>query len=280
MFGVAVARLDQVTEAEKARYESLYCGLCRTLKERYGQAPRAALSYDLAFLAMLRGSLDEGPEETGTERCASHPFEGRPYVRNAAMPYAADLSVAFAYHKCLDDMADDASLAARGGHRVLAGPYERACSRIPDACRAIEEAMDAIRAIEEDPSSAPDDAADAFGGLLGTLFAREGGFWAPHLDRLGRATGRVVYLMDSAVDLPEDERSDSYNPFAGRRMEPEALRRLLAAEAHEMACAFQVLPLERDAHLLESVVYSGIWQKFNAVYLDASSDQQDAEDAQ
>lgn len=280
MFGVAVARLDQVTAAEKARYESLYCGLCRTLKERYGQAPRACLSYDLTFLAMLRGSLDEGPEEVGIQKCASHPIGGRPYARNTAMPYAADLSVALAYHKCLDDVADDASLAARGAERLLTGPYQQARERIPNACRAIEEAMAAIRAIEGDPASAPDDAAEAFGGLLGVLFAREGGFWEPHLERLGRATGRVVYLMDAAVDLPKDERSGSYNPFTGRGMSPDGLRRLLASEAHGMACAFDVLPLERDAHLLESVVYSGIWQKFNAVYSDASSDQEDAEDAQ
>lgn len=280
VFGVAVARLDQVTAAEKERYESLYCGLCRTLKERYGQAPRACLSYDLTFLAMLRGSLDEGPEETGIEKCASHPIGGRPYARCAAMSYAADLSVAFAYHKCLDDVADDASVAARGAERLLAGPYERARGHIPDACQAIEEAMAAIRAIERDAASEPDDAADAFGNLLGTLFARKSGFWAPHLERLGRATGRVVYLMDAAVDLPKDERSGSYNPFAGRGMSPQELRCLLASEAHEMACAFDVLPLERDAHLLESVVYSGIWQKFNAIYSDASSDQEDAEDAQ
>ena len=57
MFGIAIARLDKITDIEKQRYQALYCGLCKSLKERYGQVSRLSLSYDLVFLAMLFDSL-------------------------------------------------------------------------------------------------------------------------------------------------------------------------------------------------------------------------------
>lgn len=269
MFGIAVARLDQVTEAEKERYQRLYCGLCHTLKARYGQAPRACLSYDLAFLAMLMGSLEEGPEKDATATCPSHPIRGRACTFLPSMDHAADLSVALAYHKCLDDIEDDGSVTARGARALLAKHYQKARERIPFECASIEESMAALRAIEGDPAAAPDDAADEFGRLLGCLFAQNAGIWRERMERLGRATGRLVYLMDAAVDLPKDEESGSYNPFAGSGMQPHELRALLGILAMDVAEAFDALPFERDAHLLQSVIYSGIWQKFNAVYSDA-----------
>lgn len=269
MFGIAVARLDQVSEQDKERYQHLYCGLCHTLGERYGQVPRATLSYDLTFLAMLLGALDECPEEVGQMRCPANPVKSVPYVANAHMPYAADLSVALAYHKCLDDIHDEGTFKARAAGALLKGHYQQARARIPRECALIEQSMARIVRIEEDPSSASDDAAEEFGALLGELFAHGGGFWEPHLRTLGQAVGRLVYLMDAAVDLPEDVASGAYNPLSEAQMTPDDMRCMLGELAFAVAVAFERLPIERDLELLQSVIYSGIWQKFNHVYSNA-----------
>lgn len=266
MFGIAVASLSQVSDEEKERYQGLYCGLCLTLKERYGQVPRLALSYDLTFLAILMGSLHESPELTCEKPCVSHPVRGVRAITNPSTAYAADLSVALAYHKCLDDIADDGTLTAQGGRALLERPYAKARKRIPQECTAIEESLARISSIESTPDAPPDDAAEEFGWLLEQLFAHDSGIWAQAMERLGNATGRLVYLMDAAVDLPRDEETGSYNPLAGRGLGPDELRTMLAGVALDMAEAFRSLPLERDAHLMESVIYAGIWQKFNRVY--------------
>lgn len=255
--------------AEKERYQALYCGLCRTLKERYGQVSRAVLSYDLTFYLMLANSLFEPPETKGSATCITHPTKPMPYILCRATPYAADLSVALAYHKCLDDIQDDGSLTARAAQLALSGSYATAQKRIPKECEALEAAMARIRQIEADPGSGPDDGANAFGLLLGSLFAHDGGFWAPALNRLGASLGRLIYLMDAAVDLPEDEKRGSYNPFASSGLTPDDLRILLGSVAADAAEAFEALPLERDVHLMSSVLYGGIWQSFNRVYSDA-----------
>ena len=49
MFGFVVASLGTVSDEEKARYQALYCGLCRTLRDRYGQVSRLTLTFDLTF---------------------------------------------------------------------------------------------------------------------------------------------------------------------------------------------------------------------------------------
>lgn len=37
MFGYIGCAKEQLSEEEQKRYQSIYCGLCRNLKEGYGQ---------------------------------------------------------------------------------------------------------------------------------------------------------------------------------------------------------------------------------------------------
>ena len=139
MFGFVVASLGTVSDEEKARYQALYCGLCRTLRDRYGQVSRLTLTYDLTFYLMLCNALHEPPEEEGALRCPAHPTRVRSYARSRFADYAADLTVALAYHKCLDDWHDDRALRAKAAERLLAGSYAKAHERIPEQCAAIEQ---------------------------------------------------------------------------------------------------------------------------------------------
>lgn len=272
MFGVAVAQLGALSDEEKGRYRQLYCGLCHALKERYGNVPRLCLTYDLSFYVMLCDSLHEPPERRGLVRCATNPAKERPYAASAFTDYAADLSVAFAYHKCLDDWHDDRSVAAKAGEIALSGAYAKARGRIPDECAAIEACMAEISGIEATPDAPPDAAAQAFGRLLGRLFARDQGFWEDGMFLLGCRLGVFVYLMDAAVDFSDDRESGSYNPFVRLGFSPDDMRTLLRLMAGQVADAFERLPIERDAHLLRSVLYAGVWQKFNAQYADEDDD--------
>lgn len=266
MFGFVVASATSLSDEEKARYRAVYCGLCRALAERYGQASRAALTYDLTFYVLLANALAEPLERTGEAPCVMHPVKKMPYTQSTWTDYAADLSMALAYHKCLDDIADDHSLTARAGRAALEGAYRKAQERIPEECAAIETSMGKIRTIEGETASrtvSPDAAANEFGALLGTLFAHGQGYWADAMETFGRALGRFVYLMDAAVDFADDARSGSYNPFVALNSTPEAMRESLELVAADMASAFERLPLEQDLHLLRSVLYEGVWIQFN-----------------
>lgn len=296
MFGFVVADAGALSEEEKERYRAVYCGLCLALRDRYGQLSRACLTYDLTFFVLLCSSLHEPEETQGASHCVMHPAPAAPraWARSAWTDYAADLSVALAYHKVLDDVADDGDLAARAAERLLAGAYERARARIPEQCAEIERAMAAIRAIEGagrnntpalsdstetacvSPLSAdatdtalafdPDAAAREFGRMLGRLFAHNQGFWTEAMEELGRGLGRFVYLMDAAVDFNDDAASGSYNPFVTLGSDAEAMRATLSLAAADAAAPYERLPLVQDAHLMDAILYSGVWAQFNKAY--------------
>lgn len=277
MFGFVAANLSDLDDAERLRYRAAYCGLCSALKERHGQLSRFSLTYDMAFLVLLLGSLYEPPEQTGEERCPAHPLKPHPYMRTRFTDYAADLSVALAYHKCLDDWNDDRSLRGRVYASVLEKEYAQVKQRIPRQCKAIEDGLAAITRIEQAAlansdggsdvapvDTSPDAAANCFGDLLGELFVFEDDIWADALRGFGGQLGRFVYFMDAACDLPDDLRKGSYNPLAGLEMDEADIRTALETFAGRATALFEKLPLEQDLHLLRSVLYSGIWQKRNA----------------
>lgn len=276
MFGFVLPNLESLEEAQRQRYRSVYCGVCRSLKDRYGQACRLTVSYDMTFLALALGSLYEPEETRGEARCPVHPMQPQSFVRSKYTDYAADLSVALAYHKMLDDWRDDHALRARGGALALRGAYRRAKERVPRECEAIETAMADIRAIEQralwarsqgasavDPPL-PDEAANRFGMMLGDLFAHEDDFWVSDLRRFGARLGKFVYVMDASMDIEDDSRTGSYNPFADMESTKEALRENLEFLAAGMTDAFERLPLERDVQVMRSVLYAGVWQRFEA----------------
>ncbi|MEC4176278.1 DUF5685 family protein [Adlercreutzia sp. R21] len=323
MFGFVVADAGALSEEEKDRYRAVYCGLCLALRDRYGQLSRTCLTYDLTFFVLLCNSLHEPAETQGASHCIVHPAPAAPraWARSTWTDYAADLSVALAYHKVLDDVHDDGSMRARAAERLLAGAYERARARISEQCAEIERAMAAIRVIEDaercagavfpdgaaktlprnvvmaSPSpigphadekdtvhtfaASPDAAAQEFGRMLGRVFSCGQGFWAEGMEELGRGLGRFVYLMDAAVDFADDAASGSYNPFVSIDATPDTMRTALALAAADVAEAYERLPLVQDAHLMDAILYSGMWAQFNQTYPpeEKTSSQESAESA-
>ncbi len=266
MFGIITASLSTLPEEERARYNELYCGLCRALRDRYGQISRATLNFDLTFYVILANSLHEPIEERGEAHCITHPKKKMPYARSSYTDYAADITVALAYHKCLDDWHDDRSKKARTAQALLESAYARAQKNIPEQCAAIKEALAQISRLENDPNTPPDAAGIAFGALFGEIFATDQGAWQDAMRTFGAQLGRFIYMMDAAIDYEDDKKSGSYNPFVKLQLTPENMKTLLAVFIGEAANTFEKLPLEQDLHLMQSVLYSGVWQGFNKKY--------------
>ena len=113
MFGFVAANVSELNPEQKLRYNAVYCGICRQIRLRHSQIARLGLRYDMAFLAMLLMSLYEPEEESGHRACMLHPIKPKPWLDNEYIRYAADMNVALAYYKSLDDWNDDRSLPAK-----------------------------------------------------------------------------------------------------------------------------------------------------------------------
>lgn len=263
MFGYVRATVDDLSEDEKQRYRSVYCGLCHTLGRRHGICARFGLTYDMTFLILFLSSLYEPKEAQGQCRCAAHPWKKDDYTVNEITEYAADMTVALVYHKCMDDWKDEKKLARRGYAAVLNKAYRAVSQQWPEQVSAIEMCIREISAIEADPQSGPDAAANCFGAMLGKLFCFREDHWQSSLIRFGDGLGRFVYTMDAVLDCEEDKKKGNYNPVLILQRTPEEMLEPLMQQIGYAAEAFERLPMVRDVHLLRNIIYSGVWLSYN-----------------
>ena len=71
-------------------------------------------------------------------------------------------------------------------------------------------------------------------------------------------------MMDAVVDFDEDAKTGAFNPVAAMGANPVDMGDALTLLIANATQAFERLPLEQDLHLLRSVLYAGVWQKYRA----------------
>ena len=269
MFGYLAADSSRLTPEELARYKASYCGLCRSLQDRHGVQARLTLNYDMSFLVLLLQSLYEPEEKGGDEPCIVHPFQARPWQQSEITAYAADLNLALAYLKCLDNWEDDGSLLALGGSKALQKAYEAVCERYPRQCAVMRESMRELSALEKDRREDPDASSACFGRLLGEVFVWREDRWSDTLRRMGESLGKAVYVMDACMDLDSDAARGHYNPFRryyGLLDNAERFRAMLQMLMGDCLRAFDVLPLVQDVSILKNILCMGFWTQFDRKY--------------
>lgn len=265
MFGYVIANPSELSEEEKQRYRQIYCGLCHRLGKLHGQLSRMSLTYDMTFLILLLSSFYEPEEVTEKGRCIVHPGKGVTRVTNVITDYAADMSVILTCYKCRDDWQDDKNLPKQLYGSILKKHCDQAALQWPRQARAISRSIEELNQIEKQKGSM-EDASRCFGGLMAELFAYEDDVWTPSFRRFGDWLGRFVYLMDAAVDLDADKKKGSYNPFAAAEKTEEEIKDILALLIGKATAVFEQMPFVEDDHLIRNILYSGVWQKYNAKF--------------
>ena len=264
MFGYVTANARDLDKAQKQRYGAVYCGICRQIRERSSQTARLSLSYDMAFLALLLMSLYEPEEVSGKKACGLHPIKPRPWVDNTYIRYAADMNVALAYYKALDDIQDDGSTAAKLAASVLEKSLPEIEKQYPRQCKAMAECIAKLSQLEKENCQNPDLPAACFGQLMGELLVYEEDLWSPALRQMGMSLGRFIYLLDAAVDFRKDKKKGKYNPFLAMSPEEDLLKweQYLVMDMARCTQYFESLPLVQDKELLDRILYSGVWMEF------------------
>ena len=269
MFGYLVASTGNLTPEELERYRSCYCGLCLSLKARHGQLSRLTLNYDMTFLVLLLGSLYEPVESSGTIFCPAHPKEKRNWFRTDISDYAADMNVALSYLKCVDNWKDDDSIPALAASKFLKKPFDEIKEKYPRQCAAMEQSIFDLSSIEEKGTEDPDAASDTFGHLMGSVFVYKDDRWADTLYRLGHSLGKYIYLLDAVVDLDDDARKNSYNPFRryyGLNNNKDLFSDILRMVLSDAVIEYEMLPLIQDTAILKNILCTGLWTKFEEKY--------------
>jgi len=264
MFGFVAANTAELTKEQKLRYNAVYCGICRCIRSQSSNLARLGLRYDMAFLALLLMSLYE-PEETGGKNaCLLHPVRHKPWIENECVRYGADMNVALAYFKALDDRSDEGSAAAGVMVAVFGKEMDAIRNRWPRQCDAMERCIARLRTLEQENCGNPDEPAACFGELMAELLVWQEDLWAPLLRQMGMALGRYIYLADAAVDYRRDKARGRYNPFLamGTGEDWPRWEQYLVLEMSRCTEQFEKLPLVQDKQILDNILYSGIWVEY------------------
>lgn len=264
LFGFVSANITELTKEEKTRYNAVYCGICRSIREQASSAARLGLSYDMAFLALLLMSLYEPEETSGNRACGLHPLHPRAWIYNEYIRYCAQMNVVLGYYNALDDDQDEGHLGAKVMTGIFGRELESIKSEYPRQCDAIERNLAALRKLEQENCANPDLPAGCFGSLLGELFVYREDLWAPTLRQMGDALGRYIYLADAAMDFRRDQRKHQYNPFLsmGTGENPEQWEQYLLLAMGRCTDYYERLPLVQDKQILDNILYSGIWVEY------------------
>ena len=219
MFGYIRTDTPELRVRENEYYRAVYCGLCRAQGKCTGQCSRMTLSYDIAFLALLRIAAEGKQTEIKRGRCIAHPLRKRAYVAYCEpLAYCAYAAAILAYGKTVDDINDE-----RGFKRfksVVAKPFvkgmrKRALQKYSELDIRVFEGLKRLSDIEKKRLPSVDTPADAFGDILADIlsFGLEGDKFRI-MRNIGKHVGRWIYIVDAADDLDEDIKKERFNAFA------------------------------------------------------------------
>lgn len=268
MFGYIVVNQSEMKFKEYDVYRSYYCGLCQSLKERYGVLGQLSLNYDMTFILMLLTGLYEPEDVVGQCRCVAHPFEKHQIRRNLFTDYVADMTVLFACYKAEDDWEDEHSLKGLAYSYLLGKKCRKKPLLYADKVRSISLAMQDFVDAEKQGDADIDTMAGLFGKVMAQIVSCREDEWKDNLERLGFFLGKFIYLMDAYEDIEQDIKKGTYNPLKKRYEEPgfeEECRQILTMMMSECCKEFEQLPILQNVDILRNILYSGVWCRYEIV---------------
>lgn len=266
MFGYVVANKPELKMREFYKYKAYYCGLCKTLKEKYGFLGQMTLTYDMTFLIILLTSLYESETELQEKRCIVHPAKKQKLLSNEITEYAADMNIILTYYHFLDDWKDEKSKAGLIGLRVLHGAYQELEKKYPEKCLVIRKCLKLLEQCEIRREESIDVTARYFGELMSELLAYKQDVWEKILRRMGFYLGKFIYIMDAYDDIEKDMEQGNYNaliPLYGKPDFDDRCAGMMNCVLAECTRQFERLPCIEDGEILRNILYAGVWSRFD-----------------
>lgn len=274
MFGYIGINKLELKMKDYNRYKAYYCGLCRTLQEKYGPIGQATLTYDMTFFVILLTSLYESETKLALHRCVVHPIKKQNQLRSVMSEYAADMNVLMSYYHFLDDWQDEKAVIGLAGYKVLSKDVKKLMKKYPRQCKVIEDKMQALSSYEKTNETALDLVSGCFGDLLGEILVYLDDQWSTDLRRLGFFLGKFIYIMDAYEDLESDKAKGLYNPLVERCKSEtfdEDMEQLLLMMMAECTASFEKLPCIVEVDILRNILYNGVWNHYDLIKMKQKS---------
>lgn len=271
MFGYIKPDIPELKVKEHEVYKATYCGLCRTMGKCTGCMSKLTLSYDFAFLGLVRMVTDNVKGEIKMRRCMVHPFKKRPMVEpNESLEFCAKSSVILTKMKLRDNINDSHGLSRLKAK--IAGLVSIFFKKTEDELKPLEEkvgeCIDNLTTLEKENSTSIDETASTFGDLLGSV-ASFG--YDSSLNRIlyevGYHLGKWIYVIDAIDDMKDDLKKKSYNVLIntyGNELtdaDRDSLYCAMMLELDTMSKSLELIDFSnhRDIEsIIKNIIYSGM----------------------
>ncbi|MFQ6792792.1 MAG: DUF5685 family protein [Thomasclavelia sp.] len=268
MFGYVVVNKPDLTFREFDLYQSYYCGLCKTLKEKYGSKAQISLNFDLNFISILLTGLYEPETQVEMKRCFVHPMKKHMTRYNECVDYAAKMTIVLTYYKCEDDWQDERKLSKQAYKKLINKAYQEVKAEYPNKVAKIEASLGKIFDYEKQDKINFDEISNHFGVVMGEICAYKDDEWYDELYHLGFYLGKFIYFIDAYEDIESDLKKGTFNPFKDLYQTNEfedKCKEILELMISEATMAFERLPIIENANLIRNILYGGVWTRYMMV---------------
>ncbi|NMA06493.1 MAG: hypothetical protein GX928_02090 [Ruminococcaceae bacterium] len=274
MFGYIIPSKPDLTIRDFNTYRAVYCGLCKTLSNKFTASSRILVGYDFVFLALLSMSLKDEETTVFRERCNTNPLKKVPAAKdNGSIEFSAAMAVLTAHYKLADDMSDEKfikKVASFSTKLAISRGYKRAKKLYPEIDNLIDMEIESQREIERDSGSSTDLASQSSANGLSAIFEMlsEEENTKRILRRLGYLLGRFIYLCDAGDDLIDDIKYDRFNPLRNRlsqnpaedeiKQVVEDFKGSLRLNVGEIASTYNLLEIANYREILDNIIFLGL----------------------
>ena len=214
MFGYIRTDDPYLYKKDDVLYNSIYCGLCKSIGKLCGQTARFGLTYDVAFLSVMLHNLSDTDVKIKKQRCVAHWIKRR----NVAVPdyiseQLAAVNVIMCYYKALDDYNDTGKRNVKTA--LFAKGYKRARKKFPRLAKIADDCYKELSMHERALVASEDIAADPFAKLSANI-SKEilNDKSTEATEKVFYYLGKWIYLIDALDDYDKDIATGNYNVFA------------------------------------------------------------------
>ncbi|MBO5889502.1 MAG: hypothetical protein J6Q58_05120 [Clostridia bacterium] len=213
MFGYISPDKPHLYLKDDVLYKALYCGICKSLKQKTGQISRFTLSYDMAFMSALAHNIMGIDVDIEKKRCIAHAIKKRPIAKPDKISLMlASLNVILTYYKLKDDVLDE----KKGGIKssIFYNAYKKAKREYPQIDLTVKTCYERLLKLERENTDSIDIVSDCFAEMLKeisvVLFEDKS---TEYTQNLTYAIGKWIYLIDALDDYDKDIKKQNYNVF-------------------------------------------------------------------
>ena len=220
MYGFIKPDQSQLSKEDKSAYKKAYCGQCATLQEIFGYHYRTLVSYDAAFFGLLISAQQNKPDKTEKQWCAIFPKKPAIYsTKQLPQIFSACIANLILSIKLSDAVLEKKSFIKNLSIKLCSSKFKKAkeiLKSLQFPIYLLNDTLERQQKIETLDKQEIETYAEPSACFIAEIFR----FTAVTtgntkneklLYQIGYHTGKIIYLIDSCIDIIDDVEKKKFN---------------------------------------------------------------------